>query len=103
MSQWFYLIALLFSIAGLGVLDYKHKLALFHDSKRTLLTIGAAMAVFIVWDIFGIFFGVFFHGQSPYALPYLLAPEFPLEELFFLFLLSYVTLLIYLLMRRRYA
>lgn len=94
-EQWFYLLALLVSVSGLLFLDYRYKLAFWYDKVRTACTVGAMMLVFIIWDLFGISFGIFYKGDSQYMLPFVIAPEFPLEELFFLFLLSYVTLLVY--------
>ncbi|MBT5248381.1 MAG: lycopene cyclase domain-containing protein, partial [Microbacteriaceae bacterium] len=41
--------------------------------------------------------GVFFRGGGPWMTGILLAPELPLEEVFFLAVLSYSTLLSYLL------
>lgn len=93
--QWLYLGSLLVSIAGLATLDWQHKLAFWYDAKRTAFTLLFAVMLFIIWDFVGIRFGVFFHGNSSFTLPYRLAPEFPVEEIFFLCLLTYVTLLIY--------
>lgn len=95
MLAWAYLVALVVSISCLLLIDYRWKLAFWHDARRTALTIGCAMAIFIVWDIIGISLGIFFHGGSHFALPFVIAPEFPIEELFFLFLLTFVTLLLY--------
>ena len=92
---WLYLGGLLFSLAGLTTLDWRHKLAFWHDARRTALTIGSAVAIFIVWDLLGVGLGIFYHGGSALTLPLRIAPEFPVEELFFLALLCYVTLLIY--------
>jgi len=99
--QWAYLIGLVISISGLIVLDRKFQLAFFHNFKRTAMTLAVAVWLFIVWDIFGISFGIFFHGNSAYSLPYRIVPEFPIEEIFFLFLLTYVTLLIYRFVEKR--
>jgi lycopene cyclase domain-containing protein len=93
--QWSYLVALLIGIAGMLTIDHRWKLGFFKDAKRTTFTVVVAMLIFIVWDYFGISLGIFFHGGSQYTLPLRLAPEFPLEELFFLFLLTYSTLIIY--------
>lgn len=93
--EWTYLIALIISIAGMTTIDWRHKLAFWHDKKRTLITLGIAMGVFVVWDILGISLGIFLHGNSQLALPFRLLPEFPIEELFFLLLLCYSTLVIY--------
>jgi len=93
--QWLYLTSIVIAITGMAIIDWRYKLAFWKDRKRTILTVLAAMTVFILWDFFGIFLGIFLHGQSPYQLPFTLAPHFPLEELFFLLLLSYCTLVIY--------
>ncbi len=93
--EWLYLAALSVSIAGMAIIDRRYKLAYWHDRRRTLLTLGIAVAVFIIWDILGIALGIFFHGGSQFTLPYRLLPEFPVEELFFLVLLCYCTLVIY--------
>jgi len=93
--MFLYLCALLFSISGLAILDWRYKLAFWDQPKRTGLVIAVGIAVFAIWDFFGISLGIFFKGDSPYMLPFTLFPEFPLEELFFLFLLCYVTVLLY--------
>lgn len=93
--QWTYLIALLFSLSGIATIDWRYKLAFWHDKQRTATTLGIAIGIFIIWDILGISLGIFFHGGSDLTLPYRLLPEFPIEELFFLLLLCYCTLVIY--------
>lgn len=93
--MFLYLGALLFSIAGMLTLDWRYKLAFWFDVKRTAFTLIAAIGVFLVWDFFGIALGIFFSGHSPYMLDVYLAPELPPEEFVFLFLLTYVTLVIY--------
>lgn len=92
---FFYLGALLFAVTGMLVLDWHFTLAFWRDARRTTATLGAAMAFFILWDMMGIFLGVFKHGSSPYMLPFTIFPEFPLEEVVFLFLLTYSALVIY--------
>ncbi len=93
--EWAYLGALLFGITGLLIIDYRWKLAFWREARRTTMTLAVAIAIFVVWDILGISLGIFFHGGSAYALPYRLAPEFPIEELVFLFLLTYSALIVY--------
>jgi lycopene cyclase domain-containing protein len=95
MIAFSYLGFLLFSIFGLAVLDHRFKLAFWYDAARTAKVLTMAIALFIIWDIIGIKAGIFMHGNGPYSLPFRLFPEFPIEELFFLFLLTYVTLLLY--------
>ncbi len=91
----YYLLALLIAIGGLVASDFRWKLAFFYDPLRTLKALAPTLLFFIVWDAAGIGSNIFLYGGSRYSLGLLLAPEFPIEELFFLFLLTYTALLIY--------
>lgn len=95
MLSWSYAIGILFALSGLLLIDRHGKLAFWHDAKRTALTVVSAMGIFIAWDLLGIHFGIFFNGDSPYTLGLELLPQFPVEELLFLFLLCYMPLVIY--------
>ena len=92
---YLYLITLLLSILGVGLLDWTHKVALFVDARATLAAVALSVLVFLIWDVIGIASGIFFRGDAPHLSGILLAPELPLEELFFLILLSYNTLVVY--------
>lgn len=96
-----YLIGLLVSLAGLGFLDWRYRVALFADARRTLATVGIGVAAFLVWDLAGVGLGIFFRGEAPYLTGIQVAPEVPLEEVFFLTLLVYQTLLLWLALSRR--
>lgn len=90
-----YLGALVVSLVGLGVIDRRFGLALFVQPARTIVTIAMGVAVFLVWDVLGVERGIFFIGDGPYQTGILLSPEIPIEELFFLTLLTYQTLLLW--------
>lgn len=92
--NFLYLLTLAVSLAGLGVLDHKHKLAFFKNPKAALIATGLPYLLFVIWDFTGIYLGVFFKGDSPYLSGLMLAPDFPIEELFFLGVLCYSTLII---------
>lgn len=92
---WAYLAGLAVGIAGLATIDWRYRLAFWRAPKQAAKTIACSMGIFIIWDFLGIALGVFRHGHSPYALPFVLLPEFPVEEIVFLFLLSYSALIIY--------
>ena len=98
-----YLMALLVSLAGLGFLDWRYRVAFFADARRTLGTTGIGVAVFLVWDLAGVGLGIFFRGGSRYLTGVQVAPEVPLEELFFLTLLVYQTLLVWLALSSRFS
>ncbi|MEN9989130.1 MAG: hypothetical protein RL508_109 [Actinomycetota bacterium] len=95
-----YFFALLVSIGGMLTLDLKYKLALRPQPRRTLLTLLVGVALFIGWDLIGVANGVFFEGDSGLLLGIDLAPNLPLEEVFFLVLLNYTVLLGYLALER---
>jgi len=91
-----YLAALTVSLLGMGLIDFKHKLALFAQPVRSAITIALAVTVFLIWDLVGISQGIFFRGEGTYLTGIIIAPELPLEEVFFLTLLSYTILIAYL-------
>lgn len=88
-----YLGLLLFSLAGLGLLDWHRRLAFGADARRTGLALAIAVAFFLVWDTVGIALGIFSRGDVAYMTGVELWPDMPLEEPVFLVLLNYVTLL----------
>lgn len=94
-TSFFYLFALLLSILGLVGIDKRHSLALFRYPLPTLVSISVAVIIFLMWDVIGISLGIFFRGSTIFLSGLLLGPELPVEELFFLILLSYNTLLAY--------
>lgn len=82
-----YLGALLVSIAGLVVLDLRLRLFLFAAPARAAVVLVVGVAGFLAWDVAGTGLGIFFEGPSTWLVGVDLAPEVPLEELFFLILL----------------
>lgn len=90
-----YLIALLGAIGCLVLCDYRYHLAFFFDTKRTFKTLITCWVFFLLWDILGVGLGIFFPGSSRFVLGVEVLPNVPVEELFFLFLLTYITLLLW--------
>jgi lycopene cyclase domain-containing protein len=91
--SFLYLAALLVSITGLATLDFKFKLAIA-KSRKYLCLILIPVAFFLTWDLAGISSGIFFRGNAAHLTGILLSSELPLEEIFFLILLSYSALLL---------
>jgi lycopene cyclase domain len=96
-----YLAALIFSIIGTSLIDIRHGLALCVSPVATVAAVFVGVAVFLAWDLIGIELGIFFIGPAEHVSGILLAPELPLEEFFFLILLSYSTLVVYRLAEKR--
>ena len=92
-----YLAALLGAILGTGLLDWRHRLAIFGGAPwRTTIIVSVSVGFFLLWDVVGIREGIFFRGDGPWMTGLLLGPELPVEELFFLTLLCYTALLTFL-------
>jgi lycopene cyclase domain-containing protein len=103
-----YLAALLVSLAGMVVLDLRFRLFFAAGPVRAAVVMAVGIAFFLAWDLAGIGAGVFFRGEHPGILTGIqLAPELPLEELFFLALLCYTTMNLFAVLtravERRYA
>lgn len=95
-----YLGGLLFSIAGTSLLDWRFKLAFSQNKKAATLTTLIPLIFFLIWDGAGIGLGIFFRGPSAHLTGLLVAPELPVEELFFLFLLNYTSLNLFIVFKR---
>lgn len=87
-----YLAALAVSITGMVVLDRRFTLFFWRDARRAAVVLTAGVLSFLVWDVAGIGLGVFFRGETDFMTGVLIAHELPLEEVFFLTLLCYLTM-----------
>ncbi|WP_314103325.1 lycopene cyclase domain-containing protein [uncultured Frigoribacterium sp.] len=87
-----YLVALLISIFGMAMLDRRFDLFFWRDGWRAFVTLLVGVVFFLIWDIVGIDAGVFFRGETSFMTGVQLAPELPLEEVFFLVLLCWLTM-----------
>ena len=74
------------------MLDRRFRLVLWADARRGAIVLAAGIAFLLIWDVVGIGAGVFFRGQTSFMTGWLLAPELPVEEIFFLILLCYCTM-----------
>ena len=90
-----YLSGLIFSLVGLGLLDWRFRTAFTINKKAAAFAILIPTIFFILWDVAGIAMGIFFRGDTSHLTGIVLAPEFPIEELFFLLLLNYTALTLF--------
>lgn len=90
--SWLYGACLVFSLAGMVILDWRYRLFFFHDARRAGIVLVAGVVFFLLWDLAGIGLGVFFRGPSPFVSGLVIAPEVPIEEVLFLALLCYLTM-----------
>lgn len=87
-----YLIGLLVALIGMVVLDLRFGLFFGRAPFRAALVLLLAVGFFLAWDAAGIGLAIFFRGNPTLLIGVQLAPELPLEELFFLTLLCYLTM-----------
>ena len=87
-----YLAALLVSLFGMVMLDRRFHLFFWRDVPRAAVTLLGGVVFFLIWDVVGIDLGIFFRGETSFMTGVLVATELPLEEVFFLALLCYLTM-----------
>lgn len=90
--SFLYLGFLLFSLAGMVVLDVRQRLFFAADARRAALVLLCGLAFFLAWDLAGIRLGIFLHSPSRFATGWLVAPQIPVEEVVFLVFLCYLTM-----------
>lgn len=101
LTHYFYFFLLLFSIFGLLILDYRYKLAFWRSLKPSIYTISCSLALFLLFDVLGIVNKIFATNQKYVIGIYAVSKNLPLEEFLFLFLLSYLTLLLYIILAKK--
>lgn len=90
--NWLYLGGLLFALLGMVMLDLRFRLFFWRFPLRAAVLLILGVAFFLGWDAAGVRLGIFFRGNLALLTGVQLAPEIPLEELFFLILLCYLTM-----------
>jgi lycopene cyclase domain-containing protein len=90
-----YLAALAVALTGMVLLDRRFRLFFWNDPRRAAIVLLAGIVFFLVWDLFGIGLGIFFRGSTQFMTGVVVAPELPVEEVFFLTLLCYLTMNLY--------
>ena len=95
-----YLLILVLSLSGLGLADWRYKLVVFDNSKAALASIALLTGFFLCWDVVGLWLEIFSTNQAYVSGLYIVTPNLPIEEILFLVLLNYVTLICYQAFRR---
>jgi lycopene cyclase domain-containing protein len=87
-----YLAALLVALTGMVLLDRRFTLFFWRDARRASIVLAAGVLFFLAWDLAGVGLGIFFRGETEFMTGLQVAPEIPVEEVFFLALLCYLTM-----------
>ena len=89
-----YLVILLASLGCMVLLDRRFSLFFWRDARRASIVLVSGLIFFVLWDLFGIGLGIFYRGETAFMTGIVVAPELPLEELFFLGFLGYLTMVL---------
>lgn len=90
--SFLYLAALAVALTGMVMLDRRFRLFFWAAPWRAAVVLVVGLAFFLAWDLAGVGLGVFFRGETSFMTGLQVAPEVPLEEVFFLTLLCYLTM-----------
>lgn len=90
-----YLAALLVALTGMVLLDRRFRLFFWRDARRAAIVLAVGVVFFLIWDLAGVGLGIFFRGETSFMTGLQIAPEVPVEEVFFLTLLCYLTMNVY--------
>ncbi len=97
--KFFYLVLLLVSVGGLTLADYRFRLVFFDKPKAALKTVLGLVTILIIGDIIGVTWLV--HYTNPLYVSGIFLADIPIEEVLFLIMVSYFTLVCYTLIKRR--
>lgn len=89
-----YLLTLLVALSCLVLVDRRFRLYFWRDPARAALSLVAGVLFFVAWDLCGIRLAIFRRGETPYLTGLVVAPQLPIEEIFFLTFLCYLTMLL---------
>lgn len=89
-----YLLTLVVALGSMVLLDRRFRLFFWRDARRATIVLVVGVLFFLVWDLAGIGLHVFARGGSRFMTGIVVAPELPLEEVFFLTFLCYLTMVL---------
>ncbi|MET0715287.1 MAG: hypothetical protein ABWY57_10275 [Mycetocola sp.] len=87
-----YLAGIMVAFAGMAIIDWKWKVALFRDPGHTTMVVAITFIVLLLFDITGLLLGVFSAGSRVMGI-FLFSRDMPLEEIFLLTFFGYFTLI----------
>ena len=90
-----YLLSVVGATTCMGLVDLRWRLFLFDRPRRALLVVAAGVGFFLLWDLVAIRQQMYRRGESPAMTGLEVLPELPVEELFFIGFLSYLTMVLH--------
>ena len=90
-----YLAAILGSTFCMGLVDRRWRLFLFDRPRRAVALVACGLVFFLLWDVVAIWLGIYVRGDSPAMTGIEVASELPIEEIFFIVFLCYLTMVLH--------
>lgn len=100
MTPLTYLATLLLALGCMALVDRHWRLVLWADARRGLAVLATGEVLFLAWDLLAVHLGFYRRGESSLMTGVQVAREVPLEEVFFILFLCYVTLVLHRLLDR---
>jgi lycopene cyclase domain-containing protein len=95
-----YLLSLVAVLACMALTDRRWRLFFWADARRATTVFAFGFALFLVWDLVALHYELYERGRSELMTGLEVAPELPVEELFFVAFLPYLTMVLHGLGRR---
>jgi lycopene cyclase domain-containing protein len=91
---WSYLASLVLAIGCMALVDRRWRLVLWAHPGRAAAVLGLGLALFLCWDVVALRRHLYERGDSPVMTGVEALPGLPLEEIFFILFLCYLTLVL---------
>jgi lycopene cyclase domain-containing protein len=95
-----YLVSLVLVLGCLTLTDRRWRLFFWADARRAGVVFAVGFLLFLVWDLVALHHELYERGRSEFMTGIEVAPELPVEELFFVAFLPYLTMVMHGLARR---
>jgi lycopene cyclase domain-containing protein len=95
-----YLLSLVVVLVCMALTDRRWKLFFWADPRRAAAVFASGFAFFLAWDLVALHYELYERGRSELMTGIEVAPELPVEELFFVAFLPYLTMVLHGLGRR---
>ncbi|HET6560490.1 MAG TPA: lycopene cyclase domain-containing protein [Marmoricola sp.] len=100
MTSLVYLLSLAVVLVCMALTDRRWHLFFWADPRRAAVVFASGFGLFLVWDLVALNFELYERGRSELMTGLEVAPELPVEELFFVAFLPYLTMVLHGLGRR---
>jgi len=100
MTSLVYLLCLVVVLGCMALVDRRWKLFFWADAKRAAVVFAFGFTLFLAWDLVALHLELYERGRSELMTGIEVAPDLPVEELFFVAFLPYLTMVLHGLGRR---